>query len=38
VLLHTWPGPTPDALASIIERLRGDGASFVTVEEVLGGR
>lgn len=37
VLLHTWPGPTPDALGSIVERLRADGASFVTVEEVLGG-
>ena len=37
VLLHTWPGPTSDALGPIVERLREDGASFVTVEEVLGG-
>ena len=37
VLLHTWPGPTSDALGPIVERLRADGASFVTVEEVLGG-
>jgi peptidoglycan/xylan/chitin deacetylase (PgdA/CDA1 family) len=34
VLLHTWTGPTPEALAAIVARLRGDGATFVTVDEV----
>jgi peptidoglycan/xylan/chitin deacetylase (PgdA/CDA1 family) len=34
VLLHTWTGPTPEALVAIVERLRGDGATFVTVDEV----
>jgi peptidoglycan/xylan/chitin deacetylase (PgdA/CDA1 family) len=37
VLLHTWTGPTPDAVVTIVERLRGDGASFVTVDEVHDG-
>ena len=37
VLLHTWTGPTPEALAAIVERLRGDGATFVTVDEVRDG-
>jgi peptidoglycan/xylan/chitin deacetylase (PgdA/CDA1 family) len=35
VLFHTWPETTPAALAAIVQRLRADGASFVTVDEVL---
>lgn len=35
VLLHTWPAATPSALLGILERLRGDGAAFVTVDKVL---
>jgi peptidoglycan-N-acetylglucosamine deacetylase len=37
VLLHTWTGPTPEALVEIVERLRVDGATFVTVDEVRDG-
>jgi len=37
VLLHTWPGPTLEALPGIVARLRDAGASFVTVAEVLDG-
>ena len=32
VLLHTWPDPVAPALAAIVERLRGDGATFVRVD------
>jgi peptidoglycan/xylan/chitin deacetylase (PgdA/CDA1 family) len=31
VLLHTWPGPTGEALPGIIARLSDAGARFVTV-------
>jgi peptidoglycan/xylan/chitin deacetylase (PgdA/CDA1 family) len=34
VLLHTWPGATGEALAPLIEALRGDGATFVTIDEL----
>lgn len=34
VLLHTWTGPTPEALPRIVERLRADGATFATVDQV----
>jgi peptidoglycan/xylan/chitin deacetylase (PgdA/CDA1 family) len=34
VLLHTWPGPTADALPAIIRRLQEDGFGFVRVDEV----
>lgn len=34
VLLHTWPGGTADAVGSIVNELRGAGASFVTVDEL----
>ncbi len=34
VLLHTWPGGTGDAIDPILERLRTDGASFVTIDEL----
>lgn len=37
VLLHTWPAPTVAALPRIIERLRANGARFVTVAEVANG-
>ncbi len=37
VLLHTWTGPTPEALEAIVARLLGDGATFVTVDEVRDG-
>jgi len=37
VLLHTWPGPTLEALPRILARLRDAGASFVTVAEVVDG-
>jgi peptidoglycan/xylan/chitin deacetylase (PgdA/CDA1 family) len=37
VLLHTWTGPTPEALPRIVEHLRDDGATFVTVDEVPDG-
>ena len=32
VLLHGWPASTAGALPGILERLRRDGATFVTVE------
>ena len=38
VLLHTWPAPTVAALPKIIERLRAEGARFVTVDEVSDAR
>ena len=37
VLLHTWPGPTVQALPRIVERLRAAGAQFITVAEVTDG-
>lgn len=35
VLLHTWPGPTAEALPAIVRRLVEAGASFATVDKVL---
>jgi len=35
VVFHTWPGGTPDALRTVLGRLRAEGATFVTVSEVL---
>jgi peptidoglycan/xylan/chitin deacetylase (PgdA/CDA1 family) len=37
VLLHTWTRPTPEALSAIVAGLRGEGATFVTVDEVRDG-
>jgi peptidoglycan/xylan/chitin deacetylase (PgdA/CDA1 family) len=37
VLLHAWPAPTLAALPGIVSRLRAQGATFVAVDEVLGG-
>jgi peptidoglycan/xylan/chitin deacetylase (PgdA/CDA1 family) len=34
VLLHTWPDPVAPALAHIVERLRGEGARFVGIDEL----
>jgi peptidoglycan/xylan/chitin deacetylase (PgdA/CDA1 family) len=34
-VLHSWPGPTAEALPTILVELRGDGFEFVTVDEVL---
>jgi peptidoglycan/xylan/chitin deacetylase (PgdA/CDA1 family) len=34
VLLHTWPGPTADALPTVVERVSSAGARFVTVDEL----
>jgi peptidoglycan/xylan/chitin deacetylase (PgdA/CDA1 family) len=34
VLLHTWPGGTGDAIAPLVEGLRRDGATFVTVDRL----
>lgn len=34
VLLHTWPGPTADALPGIVRRLSDSGARFVTLEDL----
>ncbi len=34
VLLHTWPGPTAEALPWVVDRLSSAGARFVTVEEL----
>lgn len=34
VLLHTWPGPTAEALPRILERLGQAGVSFVGVDEL----
>jgi peptidoglycan/xylan/chitin deacetylase (PgdA/CDA1 family) len=36
VLLHTWPGPTREALPAILEGLREAGVRFVTVDELEG--
>jgi peptidoglycan-N-acetylglucosamine deacetylase len=35
VLFHTWPDATADALPSVLERLRGESARFVTVAELI---
>jgi peptidoglycan/xylan/chitin deacetylase (PgdA/CDA1 family) len=32
VLMHTWPGPTAEAVPGIISRLAETGATFVTVD------
>jgi peptidoglycan-N-acetylglucosamine deacetylase len=37
VLLHTWPAPTVDAIPGIVQRLRAEGARFVSVAEVVDG-
>ena len=34
VLLHTWPDPVAPALAAMIERLRGGGATFVRLDQL----
>jgi peptidoglycan-N-acetylglucosamine deacetylase len=34
VLLHTWPGATAEALPSILDGLRDDGVSTVTIDEL----
>lgn len=34
VLLHTWPGPTGEALPGILDRLTAAGAHFVGVDEL----
>lgn len=34
ILLHTWPGPTADAVPDIVDRLAAAGASFVGVDEL----
>jgi peptidoglycan/xylan/chitin deacetylase (PgdA/CDA1 family) len=34
MLLHTWPGPTAEALPRLLEGLVADGASFVTVAQL----
>jgi peptidoglycan-N-acetylglucosamine deacetylase len=36
VLLHTWPETTPPSVERIVDGLRDRGATFVTVDEVLG--
>lgn len=36
VLLHTWPGSTVAALPAIVRRLRDAGATFETVDRMLG--
>jgi peptidoglycan-N-acetylmuramic acid deacetylase len=36
VLLHTWPGHTADAVPSIVDRLRAEGARFVRIDELDG--
>jgi peptidoglycan/xylan/chitin deacetylase (PgdA/CDA1 family) len=36
VLLHSWPAVTPRALPTLIDRLRGVGAEFVGLDEVVG--
>jgi peptidoglycan-N-acetylglucosamine deacetylase len=38
VLLHAWPGPTLAALPGVVSRLRAEGATFVRIDEVLGGQ
>jgi peptidoglycan/xylan/chitin deacetylase (PgdA/CDA1 family) len=37
VLFHTWSAATREALPSLIEDLRGRGATFVTVAEATDG-
>ncbi|MGH2380622.1 MAG: polysaccharide deacetylase family protein [Candidatus Limnocylindria bacterium] len=34
VLLHAWPDPVAPALGEVVERLRGDGARFVGIDEL----
>ena len=34
VLLHTWPGPTAEALPAMLGELSDQGARFVTVDEL----
>ena len=34
ILLHTWPGPTADAVRGIVDGLGAVGASFVGVDEL----
>jgi hypothetical protein len=34
VLLHTWPGGTGDAIATMVEGLAEAGASFVRIDEL----
>ncbi len=34
VLMHTWPGPTAEALPSIVERLSAANIRFVRVDEL----
>jgi peptidoglycan-N-acetylglucosamine deacetylase len=36
VLLHTWPGPTADAMPGILRRLSHTGARFVGLDELEG--
>jgi peptidoglycan/xylan/chitin deacetylase (PgdA/CDA1 family) len=35
VLFHSWPAVTPRALSSIIRELTSQGATFVTVDEIM---
>jgi peptidoglycan-N-acetylglucosamine deacetylase len=37
ILLHTWPGPTAEALPGIVARIGQAGSDLVTVDEVLHG-
>jgi peptidoglycan/xylan/chitin deacetylase (PgdA/CDA1 family) len=34
VLLHTWPGGTGDAVGTMVDGMRGAGATFVTVADL----
>lgn len=34
VLMHTWPGPTADAVPRILSRLAASGVTFVAVDEL----
>jgi peptidoglycan/xylan/chitin deacetylase (PgdA/CDA1 family) len=34
VLMHTWPGPTAEALPNVLSTLKGAGARFVGVDEL----
>jgi peptidoglycan-N-acetylglucosamine deacetylase len=34
VLLHTWPGPTAEAVPAIVDRLLADGTELVRVDEL----
>ena len=38
VLFHAWPSGTLDALPGLIDGLRGLGARFVRIDELVGGR